>query len=29
MLHKLLQFHSGHCPLLAVKRRVCQHRHGG
>ncbi len=28
MLRKLLQFHDGHCPILAVKRRVCQRRHG-
>ena len=28
MLHKLHEFHSSHCPILAVKRRVCQRRHG-
>ncbi len=28
MLRELLQFHASHCPILAVKRRVCQHRHG-
>ncbi|MEX1173874.1 MAG: hypothetical protein WEG56_14860 [Chloroflexota bacterium] len=27
MLHKLREFHSSHCPVLAVKRRVCQRRH--
>ena len=28
MLHKLREFHSDHCPILAVKRRVFQRRHG-
>lgn len=29
MLRKLLTFHSDHCPVLAIKRRVCARRKGG
>ncbi len=29
MRHKLVQFHSDHCPILAVKRRVCASRNRG
>lgn len=28
MLRKLAQFHSDHCPVLAVKRRICARRKG-
>ncbi len=29
MLRKLFQFHGDHCPVLAVKRRICARRNGG
>lgn len=29
MLRKLFRFHSDHCPVLAVKRRICARRSDG
>jgi len=29
MLHKILKFHSDHCPILAMKRRVTARRQDG
>ncbi len=29
MLRKLFEFHSDHCPVLAVKRRICARRDRG